>query len=226
MTHDKHRERLKKRFLAAPDRFEDHELLELILFYAIPRKNTNETAHFLLDRFDSIKGVLDANIDALTAVDGIGENSALYIKAIAKLLSRYEFSEPKSIDPLKSPKHLALYLKNLFIGTQNEATFLLLFDSSKKLIVCEKICEGISTENTISMRKIVSLGISHGAASAILVHNHPSGSSLPSGDDILATNRIKQMLDSLGIILMEHFIIADDYCTPIIDASKTHLFNT
>ena len=226
MTHDKHRERLKKRFLTSPDSFEDHELLELVLFFAIPRKNTNDTAHFLLDRFDSIKGVLDANFDTLTTVEGIGENSALYIKALAKLLSRYEFSEPKTIDPLKSPQHLTVYLKNLFIGTQNETTFLVLFDSSKKLIICEKICEGISTETTVSLRKIVSLAITNNAASAILVHNHPSGRSLPSGDDILATNRIKQMLDSLGIILMEHFIITEDQCTPILDPKKAHLYNT
>ena len=89
MTHDGHRERLKKRFLNSPDSFENHELLELILFYAIPRKNTNETAHKLLNRFGSVKRILDANIEALVEVEDIGPNVALYIKAIAKLLSKY-----------------------------------------------------------------------------------------------------------------------------------------
>ena len=86
MTHDGHRERLKKRFLSSPDSFEDHELLEMILFYSIPRKNTNETAHKLLKKFGSIKGILDASIESLMTVDDIGPNSALYIKAISKLL--------------------------------------------------------------------------------------------------------------------------------------------
>ena len=89
MTHDGHRKRLKNRFLNSPESFEDHELLELILFYAIPRKNTNETAHKLLNRFGSVKGILDASTEALCEIDDIGPNSALYIKAIASLILRY-----------------------------------------------------------------------------------------------------------------------------------------
>ena len=74
MTHDGHRQRLRNRFLASPESFEDHELLELILFYSIPRKNTNEIAHRLLARFGSVKGVLNASVDALTEIDDIGES--------------------------------------------------------------------------------------------------------------------------------------------------------
>ena len=220
MTHDGHRERLKKRFLNSPDSFEDHELLELILFYAIPRKNTNETAHKLLLRFGSIKGILDANMDVLIEVDDIGPNAALYIKAIAKLLSKYEYAETKSDELLKSPATLNIFLKSLFIGTQNEISYILLFDNSKKLITCEKIGEGFSMEHTLSLRKIVSCALSSNASFAILAHNHPNGRALPSGEDIHATNRIKILLESLGVSLMEHFIIAQDDCVPIL--SKTY----
>lgn len=226
MTHDKHRERLKNRFLNSPDSLEDHELLELLLFYAIPRKNTNDTAHYLLNRFGSVKGVFDANYDALLTIDGIGNNSALYIKILAKLISKYELSDAKSIELLKSPEMLAHFLKNLFIGTQNECTFLLLFDNAKKLLLCEKICEGFSTETTVSLRKIASLGISSNAASAILVHNHPNGKAFPSGEDISSTNRIKHILEAFGIILMEHFIVAEDNCVPIINTQKAHIYKT
>ena len=116
MTHDGHRERFKNRFLSSPESFEDHELLELILFYTIPRKNTNETAHKLLNRFSSIKGVLDASIEALCDVDDIGPSSALYIKAIAALVLRYGNSDTKSDGLLKSPITLSSFLKNLFIA--------------------------------------------------------------------------------------------------------------
>lgn len=226
MTHDKHRERLKKRFLKSPDSFEDHEILELILFYSIPRKNTNETAHKLLTRFGSIKGVVDASLDALSDVDDIGPKTALYIKAISKLVLKYSISEQKTDELLKSPVTLSIFLKSLFIGTENEMSYVLLFDNSKRLIKCEKIGEGYSVEHNISLRKAVQEALNNNAASAILVHNHPNGKAFPSGDDIHATNKTKMILENLGITLMEHFIVAGDECRPIINYQKAEIFNT
>ncbi len=225
MTHDGHRKRLKNRFLNSPESFEDHELLELILFYAIPRKNTNETAHKLLNRFGSVKGILDASAEALCEIDDIGPNSALYIKAIASLILRYENSDIKSDGLLKSPVALSSFLKNLFIGTENEISYILLFDNSKRLIACEKIGEGFSLEHTLSLRKITSCALSSNAVSAILVHNHPNGKAFPSGEDIHATNRIRLLLEPLGVTLMEHFIVAGDECLPIINSQSAHRFN-
>lgn len=217
MTHDGHRERLRSRFLNSPDSFEEHEILELVLFYSIPRKNTNEIAHRLLKRFGSIKGVLDASIDALTEVKDVGIKTALHLKSVAKLLSRYIVSEQKSDGLLKSPAALAIFLNSLFIGTQNESSYILLFDNSKRLICCEKLGEGFSIEHTISLRKAVLSALASNATSAILVHNHPNGKAFPSGDDLHATTKAKMILESLGITLMEHFIVADDECRPIIN---------
>ncbi len=221
MTHDGHRERLKKRFLNSPESFEDHELLELLLFYAIPRKNTNETAHRLLERFGSVKGVFDANVEALAEIDGIGQNAALYIKVIAKLMSKYEYVDTKGDGILKSPETLHAFLKNLFIGTDNEISYVLMFDNSKRLISCEKIGEGFSMEHTLSLRKIVSVALSTNASFAIMAHNHPNGRALPSGEDIQATNRIRIMLESMGVILMEHFIVAGNDCVPIFNRKSS-----
>lgn len=223
MTHNGHRERLKKRFLCSPDSFEDHELLELILFYSIPRKNTNETAHALLSRFGSIKGVFDASIENLKSVNDIGENTAIYIKALAKLLSKYEYTNNTKDGLLKSPASLTIFLKSLFIGTENEISYILLFDNAKKLITCEKTGEGFSMEHTLSLRKIASCAISSNASFAILAHNHPHGRAFPSGDDIHATNRIKIMLESFGVVLMEHFIIAQNDCVPILNKSYSYV---
>ena len=225
MTHDKHRERLRNRFLNSPDSFEDHELLELVLFYSIPRKNTNEVAHSLLNRFGSVKGVLNANIEALTEVEDVGIKTALYLKSIAKLVSKYSVSEQKSDGLLKSPAAISSFLKSLFIGTQNESSYILLFDNSKRLITCEKIGEGFSMEHNISLRKAVQSALTNNAASAILVHNHPNGKAFPSGEDIHATNRAKMILESLGITLMEHFIVTETECRPIINVQRAEIYN-
>ena len=224
MTHDGHRERLRNRFLNSPDSFEDHEILELILYYSISRKNTNEIAHNLLSRFGSIKGVLDANIESLTEIDDVGIRTAIYIKSIAKLVSKYAISDQKSDGLLKSPDTLAIFLKSLFIGTQNEVSYILLFDNSKRLITCEKIGEGFSMEHNISLRKAVHTALASNATSAILVHNHPNGKAVPSRDDIYATNRFKMILENLGITLMEHFIVSDDEFRPIINYQKSDIF--
>ena len=224
MTHDGHRKRLRNRFITSAESFEDHELLELILFYAIPRKNTNEIAHRLLLRFGSLKGVLDASIQALTDVEDIGESTAIYIKAISALVLKYHISEQKSEDLLKTPDALATFLKSLFIGTQNESSYILLFDNSKRLITCSKIGEGFSMEHTLSMRKAALTAITSNATSAILVHNHPNGRAFPSGDDIHATNKAKMIFEALGITLMEHFIVANDECRPIINSHRAEIF--
>lgn len=225
MTHDGHRKRLRARFLNSPDSFEEHELLELILFYSIPRKNTNEIGHHLLERFGSIKGILDANIESLTEIEDVGVNTAIYIKSIAMLVSKYARSEQNNNDLLKSPETLAMFLKSLFIGTQNEISYILLFDNSKRLITCEKIGEGFSLEHNISIRKATHTALSSNATSAILVHNHPNGKAIPSSDDIYSTNKFKMILENLGITLMEHFIIAGNDCNPIMNHHKADVFN-
>ena len=225
MTHDQHRKRLRERFIKASESFEDHELLELILFYSIPRRNTNDIAHHLLNRFGSIKGVLDASIEALVEVDDIGQSTAIYIKAIANLILKYHSSEQRQDNLLKSPIALGSFLKTLFIGTQNESSYILLFDNSKRLLACEKMGEGFSMEHTLSLRKAALSAITSNATSAILVHNHPNGKAFPSGEDIHATAKVKMILEALGIVLMEHFIVADNECRPIINAQMSDIYN-
>ena len=189
--HDGHRERLRNKFITSPDSLEDHELLELLLFYAIPRCNTNETAHDLIDRFGSLQGVLDANLSSLVGVKDVGNKTALYLRVVSEVLSRYERASHELSGQIDTYAELGDYLRSLFVGTENEQTFLLLFDNSKRLILCEKIGEGYSSGNVISMRDIAYLALSNNAAGVVLAHNHPNGRATPSGEDIMATNRLK-----------------------------------
>lgn len=224
-SHEGHRERLRNKFLTSPDTLEDHELLELLLFYSIPRSNTNETAHALIDRFGSLRGVLDANASSLVGVKDVGKNTATFLRVISETLSRYERAGFDGAILLSSQAEFGDYMRSLFSGTENEMTFLLLFDNSKRLMLCEKISEGYSSGNSISLRDITFLAISNNAAGVVLAHNHPRGKASPSGDDIITTNRLKTVLDSMGITLIDHFIIAGDECMPIIHPEKAHLFN-
>ncbi len=223
--HDGHRERLRNKFITSPDSLEDHELLELLLFYVIPRCNTNESAHDLIARFGSLRGVLDANMSSLVGVKDIGDKTALYLRVVAEVLSRYERSAHDLSGPINYAE-LGDYLRSLFVGTENEQTFILLFDSSNRLLLCEKIGEGYSSGNVISMRDIALLSLSNNAAGVVLAHNHPNGRATPSGEDIMATNRLKGLLSSMDIALLEHFVIAGKECVPIIHYDKAHLFNT
>lgn len=223
--HDGHRERLRNKFITSPDSLEDHELLELLLFYAIPRCNTNETAHDLIDRFGSLQGVLDANLSSLVGVKDVGNKTALYLRVVSEVLSRYERASHELSGQIDTYAELGDYLRSLFVGTENEQTFLLLFDNSKRLILCEKIGEGYSSGNVISMREIAYLALSNNAAGVVLAHNHPNGRATPSGEDIMATNRLKSVLNSMDITLIDHFVIAGKDCVPIIRYDKSQLFN-
>ena len=133
MVHDGHRERLRERFMISPESFADHELLELLLCFSITRKNTNTTAHNLLDNFGSIKDILDADFSALMTTEGIGENSALFLRVISELLRRYAISQHYTKTPMDSRNKLVSYMRSLFVGTTNEITYALCFDNSKNL---------------------------------------------------------------------------------------------
>lgn len=225
MVHDGHRERLRNRFLASPSSFEDHELLELMLFYVVPRKNTNELAHALLERFGSLKCVLDAGIPALKSVKDMGDNSALFIRVIAEVLLRYERCDYETTDSFSSYALLGKYMRSLFVGTENEITYLILLDNANRLLSCKKIAEGYSCGNTISYREISVEAVLQNAAAAILVHNHPNGKPIPSGEDITATAKIKEILTALGVTFIDHFIVAKGKCMPILSCEKAPLYN-
>ncbi len=227
MIHDGHRERLRKRFATAPSSFEDHELLELLLFYVVPRKNTNELAHALLKRFGSIKGVIDAGVLSLKSVPDMGENSALFFRVIAETLLRYQTSDfdALSLSSFDTYAELGEYLRNLFVGTENEITYIILFDNAKNLISCKKIAEGYSCGNIISYREMALEALQQNTAAVLLVHNHPHGKPIPSQEDFIATNTANNIFSTFGITFIDHFIVAGDKCMPILSSEKAKLYN-
>ena len=183
--HAKHREKLRQRLRAeGPDNFEDHQALELLLFYAIPRIDTNEQAHRLLERFGSFRDVFDAKYEDLVSVPGIGESTALFIKLIAATARRYALSESKIGNRFETVDQVGKYLINLFMGESNEKAYILTFNGKNELTCCKLLCEGSVNSNAVSPRSIVETAIIEHAVGIVLAHNHPNGLAVPSGSDI------------------------------------------
>lgn len=208
--HTGHRQRLKKKFIENGfDVFEPHEALEMYLFYAIPRKDTNPLAHRLLDRYLTIGGVCDAPIDELKNEFGLSESAATFLKMLPEMSRLYNESKISS-DNIIDDENMGEMFKTKFIGRTNEAVALMLGDAKGKMIYFGIVSKGSLNSTDIPIRKIVDLSLRHNAKFAYIAHNHPSGSALPSSSDLRTTEVLFDTLSSVGVALIDHFIITDD----------------
>lgn len=207
--HSGHRARLKKRFLSEGlDSFEHHNVLELLLFYAIPRIDTNVVAHNLINEFGSISDVFDAPFEQLLKVSGVSENTATLISMVPQLSRVYLENVHKSDDFLDSSEKIGKFFVNKFIGHTQELVLLLCLDSSYGVIVVEEICKGTVSRANVSIRKVVDLVVRHNASAVVLAHNHPRGIAAASNEDIITTKYLLDALKLLDISLLDHIIVA------------------
>lgn len=211
--HEGHRERMKKRFAShGLDNFDDHNVLELILFYAIPRKDVNPLAHTLLNHFGSLSGVFEASIDDLRKTPGVGENTALLLKLIPEASRRYLISKTLGDNIINTSEKAGKYLIPYFMYERDEVVYMLCLDAKRKVISCREVARGNVNTTEVSTRKILEVALSQNSTSIILAHNHTSGIALPSMEDEVTTMRLKSTLDLMGIELADHIIVAaDDY---------------
>ncbi len=208
MDHGGHRERLKRRFAEAGiNGFSEETALEMLLFYAIPRRDTAPIARALLDRFGSVVNVLDAPEEELAKIGGMGENSAQYIHFLMAMY-RYYFSQRSREDVvLDTVEKCGEYLAPRFMGRQKEAVFMLCLNGQCNPVGCKEISTGDLNSATIPIRRIVEYALSVGATSVILAHNHPGGVALPSPQDIDATRRVAEILGMVEIDLVDHLVM-------------------
>lgn len=206
-----HRERLKKRFLnEGLTNFEDYQALELLLFYAIPRKDTSSIARKLLDVFGSFSAVINAPVDELRRVDGIGECTAVYIKLLNEFCSYYMNDTTRYKKQLVTLEEVGEYLKNKFIGLSVEKIYLLCVDDVNRILYGDFISEGSVNLSTFDTRTIIEICIRVGATGIFLAHNHPRSFALPSKDDLEVTRELEKALRVLNISLIDHLVIADN----------------
>ena len=215
--HKDHRQRIKKRYASTGfEGFSQHEVLELLLFYAIPRQDVNPLAHRLIDTFGSLSGVMDAPLQELAKVKGMGESTARYLKMFPEVARLYLEDKRDSDTPFFSITQVQHYLQPCFVGVTNERLMLMLFDNGMHLLCCTCITEGTAANVQSEHRKIVELIVRYNATAAVLAHNHPNGLPHPSDSDRAATVMTEQYLASLDVTLLEHFIFTDHSCVPIL----------
>ena len=207
--HSGHRERLRNRFLQhGLDGFHDHQMLELLLFYVIPRKDTNEIAHSLLERFGSLSAVLEAETEDLLQVDGIGQNSAALLKLVPAICRAYLDDKYSDGEILNSTEKAGNFLLSKFIGQKDEMVYLVCMDSKCRVQKTELVCRGSINVVAISVRKTVEIALRSGASCVILAHNHPQGTALPSNRDISTTIQIVKALALINVHVNDHIIVA------------------
>ncbi len=210
-VHDGHRARKKKQFREhGLDAFADHEVLELLLFYAIPQGDVNPLAHRLIDRFGSLDAVLAAPPEELEKVDGVREHTATLLTLILPLVRRVHMVSGKDDVVLCDAERLGRYFCSLFFGARQEVFYEACLDAKGKLLRCYKLAEGSVDAVHINMRCIVENALHCHASAVALAHNHPSGIALPSPDDNTTTLTAYDALRTVGITLVDHIIVADD----------------
>lgn len=206
--HEGHRARMKKKLLENGERsLADHELLEVLLYYAIPRRDTNELAHRLLKQFGSLRGVLSAPVQELACVSGVGQQAALLMGMVQMLCRRAAQREKEQI--LNSVDACGAYFTELLGSSRREMLWQVCLDGKGKVLSSRCLAEGDVSMAAVSVRQVVEYALRAGAVGVVLAHNHPSGVALPSQADVQATVQVRDALKRLDIQLIDHIIVAD-----------------
>ncbi len=219
--HDGHRQRLKARFLEQGlDSFHELQVLELLLFYCIPRQDTNPIAHRLLERFGSFSQVMEAPVAELEKVEGMGKNAAAFLRLVMEAGRFYQVSQTMQSKVLTTIDQCGSYLCPFFVGRRNETVFLLCLDAKCKVLCCKEIGEGSVNSAGVPIRRIVETALAANATTVVLAHNHPSGLALPSNEDIATTHRLALALDAVDILLADHIIVADGDFVSLVQSGR------
>ncbi|MBF0370013.1 MAG: DNA repair protein RadC [Magnetococcales bacterium] len=207
--HYGHRGRLRRRFQQEGlEGFEDHQVLELLLFNALPRQDTNKIAHRLLQRYGSLSAALEADPKDIATIPGMGQAAAAFLSLIPPLTRYYLTDRSKRIKKPLNEIHRSLnYVIPLMAGRTEEVFYVLCLDSQCRLLFPALISHGTVKEALVHPRHVVEAALRHKAASVILAHNHPSGHPEPSRSDIQFTQLLQRSLIPIGIRVLDHIIV-------------------
>ncbi len=225
--HDGHRERLRNEFLNLGENqsMHDHKLLEMLLFYAIPRKDTNPIAHQLIETFGSLAGVLDAAVEDLVQIKGMTKNAAVLIKSIIPLSRAYIESKSQTTNCVKTFEDIGKYFMAKYLGIKNETVGMLCLNGKGEILNFKFISNGDLDSTGISIRTIIDQVIKSSATAVVIAHNHPSGIALPSVQDIEITKMIAAALKTISVTFVDHLIIANnDYISMAQTSKYKHIF--
>lgn len=227
--HEGHRNRIRAEYIAHgfDDSTPDHKVLEMLLFYCIPRGDTNEIAHDLLERFGSLPGVFEADASELMKVHGVGPKAAFFLNLMVPITRRYLKAKKlkKNISANSDISEIYEYVTLQYFGKTTEEFTLICFDTKGKLSGTEVLASGDDSEVRVSVRMIIAAAIRMKAAFVVLAHNHPGGFALPSATDLEMTQKIGQALKGIKVGLLDHIIVTeDDYVSLRQSKAYSYLF--
>ena len=219
--HDGHRDRMRDKLIKNGEEvLHDHEILEMLLYHSVPRKDTNELAHRLIEHFGSLSGVFSASVDALSEIEGVGRNTAVLIKLVSSVNRRAAIGEMDKSEKYDTLEKLGKLMVNYFVGAEVEKTYLVLLDNSMRLIDIVLLGEGTVNESPFPVRRLVEEAVRKNASCVLLAHNHPNGLPVPSGSDIEFTHQLDNLLSMIGIPLLESIVVASGRYAPILRMQK------
>lgn len=208
-----HRQRLREKFMESGlDGFQDYEIVEMLLSLSTPRRDCKPMAKMALKKFKSLQGVLDAPVKDLCDIKGIGEKNVLGLKLVRAVATRYFRGGLSKIDLLNDPDALTNYLMTSIGWRERECFEIIFLDAKNCVIATETMFEGSITQSMVYIREIVKAVLRYNAVSIICAHNHPSGNTKPSMDDVLVTKKIVAAGNLMGFLVAEHLVVSSsDY---------------
>lgn len=210
-THDGHRQRLRRLCLDGGfDALSEVQKLELLLTYAIPRKDVNPIAHALLERFGDLSGVMSARTAELMQVEGVGESAAVLLTAIPLAARHGKTQRTGKRLSLDTTGKIGDFLIPYFDANTEESAYLVFLNAKCCLLRCVKLSDGELNTVNISVRRIVEMTLQHKAVMVVLAHNHVSGVCRPSREDLATTRAVAEALKTVGVTLVDHVIVVGD----------------
>lgn len=209
--HKEHRQRVKARFLQMGfEGFSPHEILELILFFGVPQKDTNVLGHQLIERFGSVSGVLSASYDELCAVDGVGDHVATLLRLFRSVAAYVRVEEEKqNPQSYEAIEDVGEFFLSQFAPIREEAVMLLMLDNSFHMINCQRVGTGTVNSVGVTTRRMIEMALEAQASMVVLAHNHPTGIAIPSQEDMNATYTLQEAFSAVGVPLVEHILVAN-----------------
>ncbi len=206
--HEGHRKRMKEKYLKSGlSGFAEHEALEFLLFFSLKRVNTNPIAHRLIKRFGSFSQVLEADIKDLMEVEGVGQETALFLKSIPQFSNYYNRNRWKNVSTLRNCTEAGLFCVDLIGELLYEVFYVVCMDTGHKILATIKLADGVVDKVNVDRRKLMNEVLKYPTKNVILTHNHPGGARTPSDADVSLTEELCEMLEKIGIDVIDHIIV-------------------
>lgn len=217
MEHGGHRQRMRERFMKQGlDGFAPHEILELLLFYAIPQKNVNPLAHRLIERFGSLHGVLSAAPQQLMQVEGVGEYTAVYLSLVHNAAKQAMRTRETDRVKLSTRQAAVDYCIRLLHGEKRELFYAICLNGQMDILGDVLIARGSLSDVPAYPRLVMDAVLTRNAHAVLLCHNHPSGSVMPSAQDLEATRTLSRLLSEIEVVLVDHIVVADTHAVSMV----------